>query len=263
MHSAPRRSRAEAKHRFGAYSFAVNLFACRLLNYSHRMEDETAENTITETPRTTLKRLPKRGSHDRVVINSILDEGFICHVGFAVEGRPFVIPTGYARVQDRLLIHGSQASRMLRTLSEGIEVCVNVTLLDGLVLARSAFHHSMNYRSIVIFGRATLIEDPAEKMSALFALSEHIIPNRWQDVREPNDSELRQTTVLSLPIDEASAKIRTGPPLDDEEDYGMKVWAGVLPLRMVAGQPITDPRLLPEIDPPDYVVNYARRKPSA
>lgn len=215
---------------------------------------------IPQTPRITLKRLPKRGSYDRDVINSILDEGFICHVGFVVDGKPFVIPTGYTRVKDKLLIHGSQASRMLRTLSEGIEVCVTVTLLDGLVLARSAFHHSMNYRSVVIFGRATLVEDRAEKMSALFALSEHIIPNRWQDVREPNESELRQTTVLSLPIDEASAKIRTGPPLDDEEDYEMEVWAGVMPLRIVAGQPLADPRLLPDIDPPDYVVRYNRMK---
>ncbi len=224
------------------------------------MEEETTGNRIPQTPRTTLKRLPKRGSHDREVVNAILDEGFICHVGFAVDGRPFVIPTGYARVEDRLLIHGSQASRMLRTLSEGIEVCVTVTLLDGLVLARSAFHHSMNYRSVIVFGRATLVEDPTEKMSALLALSEHIIPNRWQDVREPNESELRQTTVLSVPIDEASAKIRTGPPLDDEEDYEMEVWAGVLPLRTLAGEPVSDPRLVPDIDPPEYVVNYSRSR---
>jgi nitroimidazol reductase NimA-like FMN-containing flavoprotein (pyridoxamine 5'-phosphate oxidase superfamily) len=220
----------------------------------------TQMEQLPDTPRTTLKRLPKRGSHDREVINAILDEGFICHVGFAIEGRPFVIPTGYARLKDQLLIHGSQASRMLRTLSEGIEVCVTVTLLDGLVLARSAFHHSMNYRSVVIFGRATLVEDRAEKSLALFALSEHMIPNRWRDVREPTESELRQTTVLSVPIDEASAKIRTGPPLDDEEDYGMEVWSGVVPLRMIAGQPIADPRLLPDIDAPDYVVNYSRSK---
>lgn len=225
--------------------------------------DAAAENRIPQTPRTTLKRLPKRGSHDRDLINSILDEGFICHVGFAVEGKPFVIPTGYARVDDNLLIHGSQASRMLRTLTEGVEVCVTVTLLDGLVLARSAFHHSMNYRSAVIFGRARLVEDRAAKMAALLALSEHIIPHRWQDVREPTESELRQTSVLSLPIHEASAKLRTGPPLDDEEDYGMKVWAGVMPLRMVAGQPIADPRLPPDIDPPEYVLNYSRTKSSA
>lgn len=224
------------------------------------MEEENEGRRITETQRTTLKRLPKRASYDREVINSILDEGFICHVGFAVEGKPFVIPTGYARVEDKLLIHGSQASRMLRTLSEGIEVCVTVTLLDGLVLARSAFHHSMNYRSIVIFGRATLVEDRTAKMSALFALSEHIIRDRWSDVRGPTESELRQTTVLSLPIDEASAKIRNGPPLDDEEDYDMEVWAGVVPLRLVAGQPISDPRLLPDIDPPEYVLKYSRSK---
>ena len=225
------------------------------------MEEKTGSR-IPETPRTTLKRLPKRASYDREVINSILDEGFICHVGFAVEGRPFVIPTGYARLEDNLLIHGSQASRMLRTLSAGIEVCVTVTLLDGLVLARSAFHHSMNYRSVVIFGRATLVEDRTEKMSALFALSEHIIRHRWSDVRGPSESELRQTTVLSLPIDEASAKIRTGPPLDDEADYGMEVWAGVLPLQLVAGQPISDPRLAHNVDPPEYVLTYSRTKTS-
>ncbi|HEU5237580.1 MAG TPA: pyridoxamine 5'-phosphate oxidase family protein [Pyrinomonadaceae bacterium] len=213
---------------------------------------------LPQTPRTTLKRLPKRGSHERDVINSILDEGFICSVGFAIDNKPVVIPTGYARVENKLFIHGSQASRMLRSLSEGIEVCVNVTLVDGLVLARSAFHHSMNYRSVVIFGRATLVDNREEKIAALLALSEHIIPNRWQDVREPNESELRQTTVLTLPIDEASAKIRTGPPLDDEEDYEMKVWAGVLPLRMVSGEPIADPRLLPGIDTPDYLLNYQR-----
>jgi nitroimidazol reductase NimA-like FMN-containing flavoprotein (pyridoxamine 5'-phosphate oxidase superfamily) len=226
------------------------------------MEEETEGSRIPETSRTTLKRLPKRASYDRAVVNSILDEGFICHVGFAVEGKPFVIPTGYARVEDKLLIHGSQASRMLRTLSEGIEVCVTVTLLDGLVLARSAFHHSMNYRSVVIFGRATPVQDRSEKMSALFALSEHIIRHRWSDVRGPNESELRQTTVLSLPIDEASAKIRTGPPLDDQEDYEMDVWAGVVPLRVVAGRPISDPRLVADIDPPDYVANYDRSRAS-
>jgi nitroimidazol reductase NimA-like FMN-containing flavoprotein (pyridoxamine 5'-phosphate oxidase superfamily) len=222
------------------------------------MEEETEASSIPQTSRTTLKRLPKRASYDREIVNSILDEGFICHVGFSVEDKPFVIPTGYARVEDKLLIHGSQASRMLRTLSQGIDVCVTVTLLDGLVLARSAFHHSMNYRSVVIFGRATLIDDPSEKMSALFALSEHIIRHRWADVRAPSESELRQTTVLSLPLDEASAKIRTGPPIDDEEDYEMRVWAGVVPLRLAAGEPISDPRLVGDIDPPEYVLNYSR-----
>jgi uncharacterized protein len=217
-------------------------------------------NELPATPRTTLKRLPKRGSHERDTINQILDEGFICHVGFATDGRPFVIPTGYARIEDRLIIHGSQASRMLRALKMGIDVCVTVTLIDGLVLARSAFHHSMNYRSVVIFGRATLIEEREEKLAALFALSEHMIPGRWHEVRGPSEAELQQTTVLSLPIDEASAKIRTGPPLDDEEDYAMSVWAGVLPMRITTAQPIADPRLPSEIKVPTYVTEYSRNK---
>jgi len=178
---------------------------------------------LPQTPRTTLKRLPQRGSYDREVIDQILDEGFICHVGFTMEGRPFVIPTGYARVGDSLVIHGSQASRMLRTVGEGIEVCVTVTLIDGLVLARSAFHHSMNYRSVVVFGLARAIEDPVAKVAALRALSEHMIPGRWDDVRGPNERELQQTTVLALPLTEASAKVRTGPPLDDEEDYELPI----------------------------------------
>ena len=215
-------------------------------------------STLPLTQRTTLKRLPKRGSHERETINQILDEGFICHVGFAIDGQPVVIPTGYARVDDQLIIHGSQASRMLRELKTGIDVCVTVTLIDGLVLARSAFHHSMNYRSVVIFGKATLVEDREAKVAALFALSEHIIPGRWAEAREPNDAELQQTTVLSLPIDEASAKIRTGPPLDDEEDYAMPVWAGVLPLRITTVEPIADPRLSDGIEIPDYVSRYTR-----
>jgi uncharacterized protein len=211
-----------------------------------------------QTKRTTLKRLPQRGAFDRGTVNRILDEGFICHAGFTIEGQPFVIPTGYARAGDRLFIHGSQASRMLRTLSSGVEVCVTITLVDGLVLARSAFHHSMNYRSVVIFGHATLIENREEKISALLALSEHMIPGRWKDVREPTEQELKLTTVLSLPISEASAKVRTGPPLDDEADYGLRVWAGVIPLRLVADKPIADPRLPADIQPPRYVSDYSR-----
>lgn len=214
--------------------------------------------TIPQTPRTTLKRLPKRGSYDRELINSILDEGFICHAGFIVDGKPFVIPTGYARVGDSLVIHGSQASRMLRTLGQGIDVCVTVTLVDGLVLARSAFHHSMNYRSVVVFGRATVIDDPDAKLAALRTLSEHIIPGRWDDVRQPNESEMQQTTVLSLALTEASAKVRTGPPLDDEEDYDLLVWAGVIPLRIVAGAPIDDGRVPANSKVPEYAVEYAR-----
>src|SRR5712691_168983 len=213
---------------------------------------------LTQTARTTLRRLPQRGAFDRRLIDQILDEGFICHVGFVVEGQPFVIPTGYARAGGRLFIHGSQASRMLRTLGQGIEVCVTVTLIDGLVLARSAFHHSMNYRSVVVFGRAAVVEDREEKLAALRALSEHMIPGRWDDVREPNERELQLTTVLSMPLDEASAKVRTGPPLDDEEDYELDVWAGVIPLRLVAETPVDDPRLKAEIAAPDYAREYGR-----
>jgi uncharacterized protein len=216
---------------------------------------------LAQTARTTLKRLPQRGAFDRESINQILDEGFICHVGFAVDGQPFVIPTGYARVGDRILIHGSQASRMLRTVGQGIEVCLTVTLIDGLVLARSAFHHSMNYRSVVVFGRAVVVDEREEKLAALRALSEHMIPGRWDDVREPSERELQLTTVLSLPLDEASAKVRTGPPLDDEEDYELPVWAGVIPLRMVAVAPTPDPRLPAEIDPPPYALDYSRSTP--
>ena len=213
---------------------------------------------LSRTPRTTLKRLPKRGSHEREVIDRILDEGFICHVGFVVDGQPFVIPTGYARVEGNLIVHGSQASRMLRALGQGIDVCVTVILIDGLVLARSAFHHSMNYRSVMVFGRARVIDDRAEKSQALFALSEHMIPGRWKDVREPSEEELQQTTVLSLPIEEGSAKIRTGPPLDDEEDYALPVWAGVIPLKVVAETPFADPRLPAKTPIPDYAARYSR-----
>jgi uncharacterized protein len=213
---------------------------------------------IPQTPRTTLKRLPQRGSYDRELIDAILDEGFICHVGFVLDGKPFVIPTGYARVGDSLFIHGSQASRMLRALGQGIDVCVTVTLIDGLVLARSAFHHSMNYRSVVVFGRATLVDDPGEKIATLRALSEHMIPGRWDDVRQPNERELQQTTVLLLPLEEASAKVRTGPPLDDEEDYDLPIWAGVIPLQMVANAPVSDSRLKDNVEMPAYARNYQR-----
>ena len=215
-------------------------------------------DTIPQTKRTTLKRLPKRGVFDRESVYAILDEGFICHVGFAVDGQPFVIPTGFARAGDSIYIHGSQASRMLRNLEKGVDVCLTVTLLDGLVLARSAFHHSMNYRSVVVFGQATLVEDHDEKLDALRALSEHIIPRRWDDVRQPTDEEMKMTTVLRLPIEEASAKVRVGPPLDDEEDYALPVWAGVVPLQLVAGEPVADPRLPSDVPAPEYARNYNR-----
>ena len=213
-----------------------------------------------QTERTTLKRLPKRGAYDRQLVYGILDEGFICHVGFTVERQPFVIPTGYARVDEQLFIHGSQVSRMLRTLSSGIDVCVAVTLVDGLVLARSAFHHSINYRSVVMFGRARIVDDREAKLAALLAFSEQVIPGRWNDVREPTEQELKATTVLALPLVEVSAKVRTGPPIDDDEDYALNVWAGVLPLRIAAGAPVSDPRLPETIEPPSYTLKYSREK---
>lgn len=220
--------------------------------------DVTPTTEVTPTARTTLKRLPKRGSYDRTQIEEILDEGLICHVGFVVDSQPFVIPTAYGRVGDKLYIHGSPASRMLRTLQQGVEVCVTVTLLDGLVLARSAFHHSMNYRSVVIFGTATLVTDADEKLEALKAFTEHVVHGRWQDVRLPNRQELAGTLVLSLPITEASAKVRTGDPSDDDEDYTLPTWAGVIPLRVVADAPIDDTRLTAGIEPPVYVTHYQR-----
>jgi nitroimidazol reductase NimA-like FMN-containing flavoprotein (pyridoxamine 5'-phosphate oxidase superfamily) len=214
--------------------------------------------TFPQTTRTTFKRLPKRGHYEHDTVYGILDEGFICHVGFVVEGQPVVIPTGYARVDEKLYLHGSQASRMLRTLAQGVDACVTVTIVDGLVLARSAFHHSINYRSVVVFGRATVVEDREEKLAALFAFSEHVIQGRWNDVREPTEQELKATTVLCLPLVEASAKVRSGPPIDDEEDYDLPVWAGVLPLGLVAGAPIKDPRLSEGIAEPWYVHDYQR-----
>ncbi|MGA2004947.1 MAG: pyridoxamine 5'-phosphate oxidase family protein [Terriglobales bacterium] len=210
------------------------------------------------TLRTRVIREPQRAVYDRDAVNHILDEGFLCHVGFVADGRPFVIPTSYGRDGDALYIHGSAASRMLRNLDQGIPVCITVTLLDGLVLARSIFNHSMNYRSVVILGTATLVDDPAEKLAALRVLSEHILPHRWDDVREPNEKELKATSVLTIPIDEFSAKVRVGPPVDDEEDYSFPTWAGVIPLEMTPGAPIRDERCEKEF--PGYLENYAHRK---
>ena len=215
---------------------------------------------LTPTQRTQIKRLPKRANYETQTIYNILDEALICHIGFTVNNQPYVIPTTYGRVEDKLYIHGSPASRMLRSLNQGIEVCVTVTLLDGLVLARSAFHHSMNYRSVVIFGTATLINNTEEKMEALRAFTEHIIPKRWQEIRQPSKQELQGTMVLSLPLTEASAKVRTGNPVDDEPDYDLPVWAGVLPLQIVPGKAIADDRLIEGIEIPDYIQNYALNK---
>ena len=213
---------------------------------------------FTPTRRTRVQRLAKRGSYDREIVYRVLDEAFLCHAGFVVDGQPYVIPTGYARAGDKLYIHGSAASRMLRTLAEGVQICVTVTLLDGLVLARSAFHHSMNYRSVVILGTARLVEDEKEKWEALRAFTEHVVPGRWNEIRQPNEQEMKATTVLCLPLEEVSAKIRTGPPIDEEEDYQLPVWAGVLPLRLTPSAPVVDPRGRPETHCPDYVVKYAR-----
>jgi len=216
------------------------------------------------TSRTRVVREPQRAVYDRDAINQILDEAFLCHVGFMANSnsdfQPYVIPTSYGRNVDVLYIHGSAASRMLRNLDQGVPVCVTVTLLDGLVLARSVFNHSMNYRSVVILGTATLVEDPAEKLAALRALSEHIIPGRWDDSRQPNEKELKATSVLRLPIDEFSAKVRVGPPVDDEEDYSFPTWAGVIPLEMAVGAAIRDDRCEQEL--PAYLKNYARKKRS-
>jgi uncharacterized protein len=216
--------------------------------------------THTPTGRTRLVREPDRAVYDRAAVYQILDEGFICHVGFNVDGQPFVIPTSYGRSGDNLYIHGSAASRMLRNLDGGIPVCVTVTLLDGLVLARSIFNHSMNYRSVVILGTATAVLDPAEKLKALRLLSEHILPGRWAESRYPNERELKATSALRVPIIEFSAKVRQGPPIDDEEDYAFRTWAGVIPLETLAETPIPDARCAPEISVPGYARGYTRKK---
>jgi hypothetical protein len=203
-------------------------------------------------------REPQRAVYDREAVNQILDEAFLCHVGFAVDSQPFVIPTSYGRAGDTLYIHGSAASRMLRHLDQGVPVCVTVTLLDGLVLARSVFNHSMNYRSVVVLGTATMVSDPVEKLAALRALTEHIIPHRWDDSRQPNEKELKATSVLRLAIGEYSAKVRVGPPIDDEEDYAFPTWAGVIPLELRMGAAIPDERCKREM--PAYLRNYSRKR---
>ena len=218
-------------------------------------------NTIAPTQRTTLIRRPDRGAYDRSIVNAILDEALICHVGFTIDGQPYVLPTTHARVDDRLYIHGSVGGRMLRTLRRGAAVCVTVTLLDGLVLARSAFHHSMNYRSVVILGGATEVEDEAEKRCAFSALVDHVLTGRSAQTREASVQELKATSVLRVPIEEASAKVRTGPPLDDDDDYALPYWAGVLPLRLEAQPPIADPRLPPGVAVPPSLVDYRRPEP--
>lgn len=210
------------------------------------------------TERSRVKRQPKRGCNDLDTINQILDEALVVHVGFVVDNQPFVIPMGYGRDGEQLYLHGSTASRMLQNLEKGIEICVTATLLDGIVMARSLFHHSMNYRSAVLFGRATLVKDDAEKMHALKVLSEHMAPGRWEQARKPTVKEVKGTTVLAFPIEEGSAKVRRGAPLDDAKDYALPVWAGELPLKLTAGAPIPDPKLPANILPPRNVTDYVR-----
>ena len=218
----------------------------------------SGERRAGPTPRTTVRRLPDRARYDRDTLESILDEGLVCHVGFVDGGQPFVVPSAYARRGDRIVIHGSAASRMIRALAAGAPACVTVTLLDGLVLARSSFHHSMNYRSVVVLGTATEVTDPEEKGRALDAIVEHVAPGRLSSVRPPSEGEMRATRVVELPLDEASAKVRTGPPKDDEADYALGIWAGELPLRLDPLVPVDDARLAPGLTPPPHVTGWRR-----
>ncbi|HEX5709008.1 MAG TPA: pyridoxamine 5'-phosphate oxidase family protein, partial [Pyrinomonadaceae bacterium] len=220
--------------------------------------DTKTQEAFEQNERTTLRRHPERGAHDRAQVYEILDAGFVCHVGFVANGHPFVIPTAYARIGDELFIHGARESRMMQALGAGGDVCVTVTHLDGLVLARSAAHHSLNYRSAVVFGRASVITDARAKLAALRAFTEHIVPGRWDEARRPSREELEETTVLSLPLAEASAKVRTGPPLDKEKDYKLNIWAGEIPLLTHAVEAVADPRLPPGTQVPPSVVNYLK-----
>jgi nitroimidazol reductase NimA-like FMN-containing flavoprotein (pyridoxamine 5'-phosphate oxidase superfamily) len=204
--------------------------------------------------------MPARGAYDRKTIDAILDEALVAHLGIAIDGQPYVIPTLHARVGDTVYFHGSAGSRTLRALAAGVPACLTVTLLDGLVLARSARHHSVNYRSVVVLGQAVAVTDPHERLAALRAFMERIVPGRWGEVRTPTEADARVTGVLSMSLAEASAKVRTGPPLDDEQDYAMRVWAGVMPLRLRAEPLIPDPRLAPDIKPPTTIESWLRER---
>jgi nitroimidazol reductase NimA-like FMN-containing flavoprotein (pyridoxamine 5'-phosphate oxidase superfamily) len=214
---------------------------------------------FTKTDKNRVKRLPKRGSYDRETIYRILDEALICHVGFVEQRQPFVIPINFARVEDCIVLHGAKASRLLKHIENGHPVCVEATIVDGLVLARSVFHHSVNYRSAVIFGKGHAIEEEAEKLTALRAITEHLIPGRWDETRLPNRKELNATRVVSIGIDEASAKVRVGPPIDEQEDYVLPVWAGILPLEQIPLSPVQDELLTQNIPVPEYITGYSRR----
>jgi hypothetical protein len=215
------------------------------------MTSDTSSTALPATDRSRVRRHPERGTFDRATIYAILDEGFVCHVAFAVDAQPYAIPTGYARMGDALYLHGSAASRMVRQLAAGLDVCVTVTLIDGLVLARSAFHHSMNYRSVVVLGRAHLVADRDEKYAAMRAFTNHVVPGRWDEVRAITEPEIKATAILALPIEEGSAKVRTGPPLDDQDDLDWPVWAGVVPLVSAAGDLVPDAYVRPGVEPFD------------
>ena len=215
---------------------------------------------IIQTNRSRVKRLPKRGYYERETIYRILDEALICHVGFVEDGQPFVIPINFARMEDRILLHGAKASRLLKHIADGHPVCVEATIVDGLVLARSVFHHSVNYRSVVLFGTGRLIEEEQEKMAALEAVTEHLVPGRWKEARLPNRKEMNATSVVSIRINEASAKVRVGGPVDDEEDYNLPVWAGVLPLIEMPLSPIRDEHQIPDVELPAYLESYSRNQ---
>jgi uncharacterized protein len=220
---------------------------------------ETRNSNSPSSARTTVRRHKERGNYDRSVLYAILDEGFLCHIGFSEAGTTYVLPTGYVRVDDALYVHGAAANHMLTVLSSATEACATVTLLDGLVLARASFHHSMNYRSAVIFTSGNKVEDPDEKLRAMNALVEHIVPGRTSDARPPTAEEVRATLVVRMPIEEFSAKIRVGPPIDDEEDYDLPIWAGVIPLQITSSLPVADPRLVAGLDVPDYAADYPAR----
>jgi len=213
-------------------------------------------DSFPKTARNKVKRLPERGHYDSATIYPIVDAAMICHVGFAIDGQPFVVPTLYARQDDTILLHGAKGSRLLRHIQLGGEVCITVTLVDGIVLARSVFHHSINYRSAVLFGKGAVIEDEQAKFKAMESFTERLIPGRWQDARPPSPIEVKQTTIVAVAIESASAKIRTGPPGDEAEDLDLPVWAGVLPLRQVAGAPLADMQLSPDIELPAYIRDF-------
>jgi uncharacterized protein len=215
---------------------------------------------FTKTDKNRINRLPQRGNYDRETIYRILDEALICHVGFVEKRQPYVIPINFARVKDTIVLHGAKASRLLKHISAGHPICVTATIVDGLVLARSVFHHSVNYRSVVLFGKGHLVEDEQEKLAVLEAVSEHLIRGRWKEARLPNRKELNATRVVSIKIDEASAKVRVGPPIDEQEDYALPVWAGVLPLQERPLSPIRDELLLEDISLPEYIAQYSRKQ---